>query len=132
MRLCVLTLCALLALISIPGCGGVKLAPPPASAGAIPPTTDNAIVAGLSALQTAAIALGPFDGIPPADTTTIVNAVAAITQVVIAAKAGWVSAVDIALAKLPGQLSPSTAATLQPWLDGIQSAIGAAYGAGQS
>ena len=102
------------------------------TAGSISAAPDAVIVAGLGALQAAAIIFAPVDGFSQAETTAVVNSVGAMTQVVIAAKVGWVSAVDVLFAKLPALLSASTMATLQPWVDAIQASISAAYASGLS
>ena len=102
------------------------------TAGSISAAPDAVIVAGLGALQAAAIIFADVDGFSQAETTAVVNSVGAMTQVVIAAKTGWVSAVDVLFAKLPALLSASTMATLQPWVDAIQASIGAAYASGLS
>lgn len=128
MRLCVLTLCASLMLVSIPGCGGHI--PPPATAGAIPPTTAHNIVTVLGALQTAAIVLAPIDGIPAADTSIVVTGVSDAIQIVQAGKAGWVAALDTAFSTIEPQLSPATQATLGPWISAVYASITALYGAG--
>lgn len=128
MRLCVLTLCALLTFVSVPGCGG--RIPPPATAGAIAPTTANNIVMVLGALQTAAIVLAPIDGIPAGDTSIVVTGVGDAIQIVQAGKTGWVSALDTAFSTIEPQLSSSSQATLGPWINAVYASITALYGSG--
>lgn len=112
-------------------CAGNK--PPVANPAPITsPSVATTLVTSLSVLQTAAIALAPVDGIPPADTTIIVNAVSDAVKVIEAGQQGWVSAVDAGLSLVPSQLSPATAATLDPYFAAIQAAISALYGSGVS
>ena len=102
----------------------------PSTQPVLPASETLLLVTSLSALQTAAITLGPVDGIPAADTTAVVAVVSAAIQVIQASQTGWVSAVDILLNKIPTVVSASTAATLAPYLDAIQVVISSLYGQG--
>lgn len=103
---------------------------PPSTTPVLSPTAQALLVASLGAVQTAAIALAPVDGISQADTTSVINTVALAISVIQGGQTGWLSAVDVLLAKLPGVLSPSTAATLGPYLDAITAVIQDLYSTG--
>jgi hypothetical protein len=111
-------------------CAGCALNGKPSTGPVLPPATTALLITSLGALQAAAITLGPVDGIPAQDTTTIVTVVSVAIQIVQAGQLGWVSAVDVLLAKLPTLLSPASAATLAPYLDALQAVITALYGSG--
>jgi hypothetical protein len=96
---------------------------PPSTAPILSPTASNLLLTSLGALQVAAIALGPVDGISQADTTTIINTIALASTVINAAQTGWLSTVDVILAKIPTVVSASTAATMAPYLDAISAVI---------
>lgn len=103
---------------------------PPSTTPILSPTSTTLLETSLGALQTAAIALAPVDGIPPRDTTAIINAVTVAIQTINAGQLGWLSAVDVALAKIPAQLSPSSAATLDPYFAAIELVIQDLYSTG--
>ena len=103
---------------------------PPSTTPVLSPTATTLLLTSLSALQTAAIALAPVDGIPASDTTTIVNVVSVAVKTIQAGATGWVSAVDILLSSLPGALSSTTADTLSPYLDAIEAVITDLYASG--
>jgi hypothetical protein len=105
---------------------------PPSTTPIFSPTASALLVTALGALQTGAIALAPVDGIPAADTTVVVNFVSVAIATIQAGATGYVSAVDVLLSKLPGALSPSTAATLAPYVDIIETALNDLYGGGVS
>jgi hypothetical protein len=96
----------------------------------LPPQATILLETSIGALETAAIALAPVDGISAADTATVVNAGTVAIQTIEAAKLGWLSALDVALNKIPALLSPATAATLQPYFDAIQLIITDLYSSG--
>jgi hypothetical protein len=102
----------------------------PSTTPILSPTAKALLVASLGSIQTAAIALAPVDGISQADTTTVVNTVALAISVIQGGQTGWLSAVDVLLAKLPTTLSASTAATLAPYLDAITAVIQDLYSTG--
>ena len=122
-----------LALVLCTACAGqtpaAVLSP---TAGALSPSVDAAIVVALAGVQTAAVAFAPVDGFSAADTALVVQVVGAATKIVMGAQTGWVSALDTAFSVLEPQLSPSTAASLDPWINAVQAAIDAAYATGLS
>jgi hypothetical protein len=103
---------------------------PPSTTPILSPTSTTLLETSLGALQTAAIALAPVDGIPQADTAVIINAVTAAITTLNAGQTGWLSALDTALSKIPALLSPSTAATLQPYFDAVSAVILDLYSTG--
>jgi hypothetical protein len=103
---------------------------PPSTTPILSSTAQNEISVALLAIQTAAITLGPVDGLSNADTTTIINTIGVANQTVQAGATGWLSAVDVLLAKLPGALSASAAATLQPYFDSLSALILVLYSSG--
>lgn len=110
--------------------GGCALNTKPSTQPILPASQTLLLETTLSALQTAAITLGPVDGIPPADTTAIVAIVGTTIAVIQAGQTGWVSAIDVLLNKIPSVVSASTAATLAPYLDAIQVVITSLYSQG--
>jgi hypothetical protein len=105
---------------------------PPPTTPVLSPTAQNLLLTSLGALQVAAIALAPVDGISPQDTTTIINTIALAITVINASQTGWLSTVDVLLAKIPTVVSASTASTLAPYLNSISAVILALYGGGVS
>ena len=122
-----LVVTALLACLTFAGCAGN---PKPSTGPILPPADTQLLLVSLGALQSAAVTLGPVDGISAADTNTIVSVVGVAIAVIEAGQTGWVSAVDVTLAKLPALLSPATAATIAPYLDALQVVITDLYGSG--
>lgn len=122
----IVVIASLVASLAFAGCA-IKA---PVTTPVLPPTSQALLVTALGALQTAAIALAPIDGIPAADTATIIAIVGVAVTTIEASQTGWVSAVDVLINKLPGVLSASTAATLAPYLDAIQAVITSLYGQG--
>jgi hypothetical protein len=104
----------------------------PSTTPVLSPTAQALLITSLSALQVAAISLASVDGIPPADTTTIINTIALAITVINAGQTGWLSAVDVMLAKIPTVVSASTAATLTPYFNAISAVILALYSGGTS
>jgi hypothetical protein len=96
---------------------------PPSTTPILSPTAQNLLVTSLGALQVAAIALGPVDGISSADTTTVINTISAAIATIQAGQTGWLSATDVLLAKIPTLVSASTADTLSPYLNAISAVI---------
>lgn len=120
---------ALISSLSLSACAGKN---PPTTTPILSPTAQALLITALGALQTAAIALAPVDGIPATDTAAVINVVAVAISTIQAGATGWVSAVDVLLSKLPSALSPATAATLSPYLDAIEAVITDLYGSGAS
>ena len=124
---------AVLALVLCTACAGqtpaAVLSP---TAGSLSASADAVIVVALAGVQSAAVAFAPVDGFSAADTALVVKVVGDATKIIQAAQTGWVSALDEAFSVLQPELSPSAAATLDPWINAVQSAIDAAYATGLS
>jgi hypothetical protein len=120
-----LTLTALVLALAI-GCSHAA----PTTTPLLSPPAVVLLETSLGVLQAAAISLAPVDGISPADTTRVVNAVTIALQTIEAGKLGWLSALDVALNKIPAALTPASAAVLGPYFDAIELVIQDLYSSG--
>jgi len=96
----------------------------------LPPAATILLETTNGALETAAVAFQPIDGISVAEAKLITDAGTVAIQTIEAGKLGWLSALDIALNKIPALLSPATATVLAPYFDAIQLVIGDLYSSG--